>query len=121
MIAQAASEERFHDARRLLEEIKHDKRGKPEDQAKTEILECYCLMASGSKPDIERALKAFTHMNGAQMDNVPALVGMAVAYLRMKQTPKARNQLKKIAKLEYRAHEAEDVGMVQRCQHVHFI
>eukprot|EP00658_Telonema_sp_P-2_P006225 TRINITY_DN12378_c0_g1_i2.p1 TRINITY_DN12378_c0_g1~~TRINITY_DN12378_c0_g1_i2.p1 ORF type:complete len:417 (-),score=149.69 TRINITY_DN12378_c0_g1_i2:290-1540(-) len=37
--------------------------------------------------------------------NVPALVGLAVVLQMMKQTPKARNHLKKVAKTQYNASE----------------
>lgn len=36
-----------------------------------------------------------------QAENVPALLGMATAYMMLKQTPRARNQLKRIAKMEW--------------------
>ena len=104
----AHSHERFQDAQRLLAEIKHDRRLRPEDVQRTELLQCYCLMANNSKPDIERAHKNFMAMLGSGMDNVPALVGTAVAHLKLNQKPKARNQLKRVAKLDYRPQYAED-------------
>ena len=36
-----------------------------------------------------------------QKDFVPALLGMATAHMILKQTPKARNQLKRISKLQW--------------------
>ena len=36
-----------------------------------------------------------------QNDCVPALLGMATAYMYLKQTPRARNQLKRIAKMNW--------------------
>ena len=36
-----------------------------------------------------------------QKDFVPALLGMATAHMIMKQTPKARNQLKRISKFQW--------------------
>uniref|UniRef100_A0A6U8B197 Tetratricopeptide repeat protein 21A/21B C-terminal ARM domain-containing protein n=1 Tax=Eutreptiella gymnastica TaxID=73025 RepID=A0A6U8B197_9EUGL len=40
--------------------------------------------------------------------NVPCLVGMATALQMMKQTPKARNHLKRVAKAPYNQDEAEE-------------
>ena len=36
-----------------------------------------------------------------QKDFIPALLGMATAHMILKQTPKARNQLKRISKLQW--------------------
>ena len=45
---------------------------------------------------------------GNDTDNVPAMLGMSVAYVRQKQGAKARNMLKRICKLDYRPEEAEE-------------
>lgn len=42
------------------------------------------------------------------MEHVPAMLGVAVAFVVLKQTPKARNMLKRIVKLEYRPDNAEE-------------
>ncbi|XP_040216971.1 tetratricopeptide repeat protein 21B-like [Rana temporaria] len=39
---------------------------------------------------------------------MPALLGMAAAYMILKQTPRARNQLKRIAKINWNPAEAEE-------------
>lgn len=39
---------------------------------------------------------------------MPALLGMATAYMILKQTPRARNQLKRIAKMNWNPAEAEE-------------
>ena len=41
------------------------------------------------------------------MDDVDALVGMAISLQLLKQTPKARNALKRIAKMTYMSENAE--------------
>ncbi|KAL0626088.1 Tetratricopeptide repeat protein 21B, partial [Plecturocebus cupreus] len=41
-------------------------------------------------------------------DHIPALLGMATAYMILKQTPRARNQLKRIAKMNWNAIDAEE-------------
>ena len=43
-----------------------------------------------------------------QKDHVPALLGMATAHMILKQTPRARNQLKRIAKMNWNPIDAED-------------
>lgn len=43
-----------------------------------------------------------------QKDHIPALLGMATAYMILKQTPRARNQLKRIAKMNWNPVDAED-------------
>ena len=93
------------DARRLIEEIP---RRKPEDIEKVKILECYCQMATGNKLDVEAASKKLQEMVGTQMEHVPAMLGVSVAFVVLKQTPKARNMLKRIVKLEYRPDNAEE-------------
>ena len=96
----------IEDARRLLNEIA--RRGRPEDIAKKALLEAYCMVATGQKQNIELALKQFQHILGNDTDNVPAMLGMSVAYVRQKQGAKARNMLKRICKLDYRPEEAEE-------------
>jgi tetratricopeptide repeat protein 21B len=41
-------------------------------------------------------------------NNVPVLLAMASGFMMMMQTPKARNQLKRIQKIQYKADEAEE-------------
>ena len=36
-----------------------------------------------------------------QRDHLPSLLGMATAYMYLKQTPRARNQLKRVAKMNW--------------------
>lgn len=44
-----------------------------------------------------------------QKDSVPALLAMAQAYMLLKQVPKARTQLKRLAKVPWVLDEAEDL------------
>ena len=60
-----------------------------------QTLECYALMATSNKGNLERAVARFVEMMNENRDFVPALLGMATALMMMKQTPKARNQLKR--------------------------
>ncbi|XP_038077972.1 tetratricopeptide repeat protein 21B-like isoform X2 [Patiria miniata] len=72
------------------------------------IMENYVLMASKSKPNTEKALSSFMEMATSEKENVPALFGVATAYMILKQTPRARNQLKRIAKMNWNPVDAED-------------
>ncbi|XP_077996608.1 tetratricopeptide repeat protein 21B-like [Glandiceps talaboti] len=72
------------------------------------ILENSAVMATKSKPNIEKALSAFMEIATNERDHVGALLGMATAYMMMKQTPRARNQLKRIAKMNWNSMDAED-------------
>eukprot|EP00670_Eutreptiella_braarudii_P008758 CAMPEP_0174315836 /NCGR_PEP_ID=MMETSP0810-20121108/6540_1 /TAXON_ID=73025 ORGANISM="Eutreptiella gymnastica-like, Strain CCMP1594" /NCGR_SAMPLE_ID=MMETSP0810 /ASSEMBLY_ACC=CAM_ASM_000659 /LENGTH=1295 /DNA_ID=CAMNT_0015425331 /DNA_START=10 /DNA_END=3898 /DNA_ORIENTATION=- len=101
-------------AEKLLKEVT--------DRNKKALLEAYCLIASKKKENMEKALTKFyeimtndrsapaaaTFPNGAEKVNVPCLVGMATALQMMKQTPKARNHLKRVAKAQYNQEEADE-------------
>lgn len=43
-----------------------------------------------------------------QKDYVPALLAMATAYMILKQTPRARNQLKRISKMNWNIIDADE-------------
>jgi len=81
---------------------------KSEDPYKVQVLENLVLVATKHKANAERALQAFTEICQKKRDYVPAIVGMAVAYQLMKQTPRARNQLKRMSKMPWTAEDAED-------------
>ncbi|XP_030344690.1 tetratricopeptide repeat protein 21B isoform X2 [Strigops habroptila] len=72
------------------------------------IMENYCLMATKQKSNVERALNTFTEVVVAEKDHIPALLGMATAYMILKQTPRARNQLKRISKMSWNPIDAEE-------------
>uniref|UniRef100_A0A6J0TFY9 Tetratricopeptide repeat protein 21B n=1 Tax=Pogona vitticeps TaxID=103695 RepID=A0A6J0TFY9_9SAUR len=72
------------------------------------IMENYCLVATKQKSNVERALNAFTEVVVNEKDHVPALLGMAIAYMILKQTPRARNQLKRISKMNWNPIDAEE-------------
>ncbi|XP_064419793.1 tetratricopeptide repeat protein 21B [Latimeria chalumnae] len=92
-------------AEKLLKELKPQT---PQGHFQLRILENYCFMATKQKANVERALTAFTEIATVEKDHIPALLGMATAYMILKQTPKARNQLKRIAKMNWNAIDAED-------------
>uniref|UniRef100_A0A8C3VG32 Tetratricopeptide repeat protein 21B n=1 Tax=Catharus ustulatus TaxID=91951 RepID=A0A8C3VG32_CATUS len=72
------------------------------------IMENYCLMATKQKSNVEQALNTFTEIVVAEKDHIPALLGMATAYMILKQTPRARNQLKRISKMSWNPIDAEE-------------
>jgi hypothetical protein len=59
-----------------------------------QVLCTYTLMATKSRPDVEAAVGQLLDMANADPSNVPVLLGLAHGFLLLKQTAKARNQLK---------------------------
>ncbi|XP_006977219.1 tetratricopeptide repeat protein 21B isoform X1 [Peromyscus maniculatus bairdii] len=93
-------------AEKLLKELKPQT---TQGRLQLRILENCCLMATKQKSSVEQALNTFTEIAASEKDHIPALLGMATAYMILKQTPKARNQLKRIAKMTWNPIEAEDL------------
>ncbi|XP_051938739.1 tetratricopeptide repeat protein 21B isoform X1 [Hippocampus zosterae] len=92
-------------AERLVKEIKPQT---PGGHVQLRILENYCLLATKQKANIEKALAVFTEFATNEKDHVPALLAMATAYMMLKQTPRARNQLKRIAKMAWNIVDADE-------------
>eukprot|EP00741_Cyanophora_paradoxa_P023819 tig00021623_g23008.t1 len=72
------------------------------------VLECYAMMATKNKQRVEDALNKYVDIFQYDKDHVGALLGMATAYMQLKQTPKARNHLKRIAKMNYGPEDGDD-------------
>ncbi|OQR92577.1 hypothetical protein ACHHYP_03510 [Achlya hypogyna] len=82
-------------ANALLDEL-------PQERSfKLRVLEAYAVLATKTKPAIEKAIAVFLEILELDRDNVAALLGLATGYMLAKQQPKARNQLKRIAKMNY--------------------
>ncbi|XP_038145708.1 tetratricopeptide repeat protein 21B [Cyprinodon tularosa] len=92
-------------AEKLLKEIKPQT---PGGHVQLRILENYCLLSTKQKANIEKALNVFTEIANNEKDHVPALLAMATAYMMLKQTPRARNQLKRIAKMNWNIADADE-------------
>ncbi|XP_030886592.1 tetratricopeptide repeat protein 21B [Leptonychotes weddellii] len=92
-------------AEKLLKELKPQT---IQGHVQLRILENYCLVATKQKSNVEQALNTFTKIATSEKDHIPALLGMATAYMILKQTPRARNQLKRIAKMNWNPIDAED-------------
>ncbi|XP_073916282.1 tetratricopeptide repeat protein 21A isoform X3 [Castor canadensis] len=78
-------------------------------QTQLRLLQSLCLLATREKANVEAALGTFIEMAHAEKDSVPALLAMAQAYMLLKQIPKARTQLKRLAKVPWALTEAEDL------------
>ncbi|PVD35924.1 hypothetical protein C0Q70_02893 [Pomacea canaliculata] len=93
-------------AEKLLKEVKP----KPGD-IRPRLLENMALIATKQKQNVERALSAFMEIcsSEGQREHIGALYGMAAAYMVLKQTPRARNQLKRVAKSSWTIQDAEDL------------
>ncbi|KAI4805728.1 hypothetical protein KUCAC02_010327 [Chaenocephalus aceratus] len=99
-------------AEKLLKELKPQT---PGGHTQLRILENYCLLATKQKANIEKALNVFTET----ANNEDFLVQFrkttcqhcwpwATAYMMLKQTPRARNQLKRIAKMNWNIVDADE-------------
>ncbi|POM60252.1 hypothetical protein PHPALM_30915 [Phytophthora palmivora] len=70
--------------------------------AKLRVLEAYAVLAVRTKSMLDKAIQLFMEiLETVDRDYVPALLGLATGYMLTKQQPKARNQLKRIAKMNY--------------------
>ncbi|XP_036378258.1 tetratricopeptide repeat protein 21B [Megalops cyprinoides] len=76
---------------------------------KMALLYSHCLMATKEPKQVERALAAFTEMASSQENNAAYLLAMAQAFMILKQTPRARNQLKRLSKMEWTENNAEEL------------
>jgi tetratricopeptide repeat protein 21B len=71
------------------------------------VLECYALMATQQKPNVELSVQRLMDLLNSERDHVPALLALATALMMLKQTPKARNQLKRIAKMDFQQQHCD--------------
>ncbi|EFJ52945.1 hypothetical protein VOLCADRAFT_78980 [Volvox carteri f. nagariensis] len=99
------SREAVATARSLLRQVV---RGADTTTQRYKVLECYAMMAGKDKNEIENALNALLDLANQDPNNVPVLLAMATGFMMLKQTPKARNQLKRVQKIQYKPDEAEE-------------
>ncbi len=81
---------------------------KPND-LRYKVVENYCVMHSGEKSHLEKALENFSQLETVYKDNVSVLRGIAECYLLLKQVPKARNYLKRASTLAWNSEDADDL------------
>ncbi|UYV83543.1 TTC21B [Cordylochernes scorpioides] len=100
-----ASEGAIRTAERLLVDLKN----KPISDLDFRILSNFVLLAKKIKPDAEFALKEFMQIlvEDKQRENLGAILGIAIAHMILKQSPRARNQLKRVAKNVWNFEDAE--------------
>ena len=65
-------------------------------------------MAYRTQTHLEKAASMLLELLGADRECVPAMVCLSQCYLMLKQAPKARNHLKRVAKMPFVAELAED-------------
>lgn len=98
-------------AERLIVELKAKVTpGRMDDEAlNTKLLENFLLLASKVRYKVEKALSTFTEIASQEeyKENVGAIYGIAAANVMLKQTQRAKNQLKRIAKNNWTFEDAE--------------
>ncbi|XP_068085087.1 tetratricopeptide repeat protein 21B-like [Anabrus simplex] len=95
-------------AERLLKDLR-PRPGGGDEALNHRLLGNFFLLATRQKPNVERALQDFTTLASIEMyrDHVGVALGLATAYMLLKQTPRARNQLKRVAKNIWNFEDAE--------------
>ncbi|GCC29261.1 hypothetical protein chiPu_0007699 [Chiloscyllium punctatum] len=79
-----------------------------EEQEQRILLQNSCLMATNDRSKVEKALDVFTEMASVKKDHVPSLLAVAQACMVLKLIPRARNQLKRITKINWNLKDAEE-------------
>jgi len=92
--AKGDSLEYVRHAQSLIQEL----RAIGEEGWRVQVLDAYALMLTKQKLNLEKAITILTSILDNDRDNVPARLALANAFMFMNQQPKARNQLKIIAK-----------------------
>eukprot|EP00762_Andalucia_godoyi_P000469 ANDGO_03230.mRNA.1 Tetratricopeptide repeat protein 21 homolog len=93
-------------AEKLLDSIAST--GSPQEKKEVQLLRGFCKLMRGTKTDQEAALNIFSSLGRDDSDDIKVLTAMAVALQIMKQTPKARNILKRIVKMPFEAEFADE-------------
>lgn len=102
-------------AERLLKELKPRPGGSMDNEALNHrLLENFLLMASRQKTSIDTALQDFTAiaLMDEYKDHIGPILGMASGFIMLKQSQRAKNQLKRIAKGVWTFEDAE---YLERC------
>lgn len=78
------------------------------------LLDDFFLLATKQKHNIERALQDCTNLASQESlrDHVGPALGLATAHILLKQTPRARNHLKRVSKNMWTFEDAE---YLERC------
>ncbi|KYN05176.1 PREDICTED: tetratricopeptide repeat protein 21B-like [Cyphomyrmex costatus] len=99
-------------AYRLLQEL--NPKGSPHEELTHKLLSNFFLLATKQKSNIEKALLDCTTLASQETlrDHVGPALGMATAHILLKQTPRARNHLKRVSKNVWTFEDAE---YLERC------
>ncbi|XP_024883168.1 tetratricopeptide repeat protein 21B-like [Temnothorax curvispinosus] len=99
-------------AYRLLQEL--NPKGSPHEELTHKLLSNFFLLATKQKSNIEKALQDCTALANQETlrDHVGPALGMATAHILLKQTPRARNHLKRVSKNVWTFEDAE---YLERC------
>ncbi|KAL6260324.1 hypothetical protein P5V15_007855 [Pogonomyrmex californicus] len=99
-------------AYRLLQEL--NPKGSPHEELTHKLLSNFFLLATKQKSNIEKALQDCTALASQEnlRDHVGPALGMATAHILLKQTPRARNHLKRVSKNVWTFEDAE---YLERC------
>lgn len=101
-------------AERLLKELKNRLEASGDDLLRYRLLVNFRLLASQEKYNIEKGLEDFISLGSQNLykDHVGPILGMATAYTLLKQSQRAKNQLKRVAKATWTFEDAE---YLERC------
>eukprot|EP00604_Paraphysomonas_vestita_P002072 CAMPEP_0174820552 /NCGR_PEP_ID=MMETSP1107-20130205/4461_1 /TAXON_ID=36770 /ORGANISM="Paraphysomonas vestita, Strain GFlagA" /LENGTH=268 /DNA_ID=CAMNT_0016036123 /DNA_START=181 /DNA_END=987 /DNA_ORIENTATION=+ len=91
-------------AQALLNELKPIAK----DVRRVQILENYTLLSTKLKSNIDRAMQSFIDMLDYDKDYLPAILGMSTGFMIERSQHKARNLLKRVAKMEISTADGED-------------
>ncbi|XP_033175754.1 tetratricopeptide repeat protein 21B-like isoform X2 [Bombus impatiens] len=99
-------------AYRLLQEL--NPKGSPHEMLTHRLLSNFFLLATKQKSNVEKALHDCTALASQETlrDHVGPALGMAMAHILLKQTPRARNHLKRVSKNTWTFEDAE---YLERC------
>lgn len=104
----------FFLAERLLKELKQKSSMSVEEMLKYRVLGNFLLLATKDKHNIETALEDFIAIASSEIykDTVGPVLGIATAYTMLKQSQRAKNQLKRVVKSVWTFEDAE---YLERC------
>ena len=91
-----ASAENIAAADTLMREL----RAVATDRRRVKVLEAYCLLATRSKTNVDKAMSALTALLDQDQDYIPAILGTAVGFIVEGNKHKAQNLLKRVAKVD---------------------
>ena len=73
------------------------------------VLKARILISSKEKKSLENGMEILLSLLKENPDHVSSLYSLAVAYVILKQQPRARNQLKRLAKMEWNLENGQDL------------